>query len=140
MHAINRAFNGDRRVEYVEADLFEYVPKALYDLVFAGFWLSHVPKGRFAPFWATVRRALAPTGCVVMVDDGILDADGDAIFADDPTGSDAHRRLWNGQEFTIVKNAHNPSELERRLADLGWSAVVTPLEARGCYVVVARQR
>lgn len=84
-------------------------------------------------------EALAPNGCVVMVDDGIRESDGVPRFADDPTGSDAHRRLWDGQEFTIVKNAYNPSELERLLGDLGWSAVVTPLD-REVYVVVARKR
>jgi demethylmenaquinone methyltransferase/2-methoxy-6-polyprenyl-1,4-benzoquinol methylase len=139
MHAINRAFNGDARVEYVEADLFEYVPRARYDLVFAGFWLSHVPETRFAPFWDMVATALALGGCVVMVDDGIRHRDGVQWFAEDPTGSDAHRRLWDGQQFTIVKNAYDPSELERHLSDLGWSAEVTPL-TREVYVVVARKR
>ncbi len=139
MHAINRAFNGEARVEYVEADLFEYVPQARFDLVFAGFWLSHVPATRFGPFWHMVATALAPNGRVVMVDDGIRDSDGVAQFADDPTGSDAHRRLWDGREFTIVKNAYNPSELESFLSDLGWSAVVTPL-TREVYVVVAWKR
>jgi hypothetical protein len=136
MHAINRAFNGDARVEYVEADLFEYVPTEPYDLVFAGFWLSHVPETRFEPFWNMVATALAPNGCVVMIDDGICDSDGVPMFADDPTGSDAHRRLWDGQEFTIVKNAYNPSGLERLLGDLGWTAAVSPL-TREVYVVVA---
>jgi demethylmenaquinone methyltransferase/2-methoxy-6-polyprenyl-1,4-benzoquinol methylase len=138
MHAINRAFNGDERVEYVEADLFEYVPKECYDLVFAGFWLSHVPETRFGPFWSMVATALAPDGCVVMVDDGIRDSDGSSRFANDPTGSDAHRRLWDGQEFTIVKNAYNPSELKSLLGDLGWNAVVTTL-THEVYVVVARR-
>jgi demethylmenaquinone methyltransferase/2-methoxy-6-polyprenyl-1,4-benzoquinol methylase len=139
MHAINRAINGDARVAYIEMDLFEYVPQARYDLVFAGFWLSHVPQARLGPFWNMVATALAPDGCVVMVDDGILDSDGVPRFADDPTGSDAHRRLWDGQEFTIVKNAYNPSELERLLDDLGWSAAVTPI-SREIYVVVARKQ
>jgi len=138
MHAINRVFNGDARVEYVEADLFEYVPQALYDLVFAGFWLSHVPDTRFAAFWEMVARALAPNGCVVMVDDGIRDGNGEPRFADDPTGSDGHRRLWDGREFTIVKNAYSPLELESVLADLGWSARVTPLTGE-VYVVVAKR-
>jgi demethylmenaquinone methyltransferase/2-methoxy-6-polyprenyl-1,4-benzoquinol methylase len=139
MHAINRAFNGDARVEYVETDLFAYVPKARYDLVFAGFWLSHVPETRFGPFWNMVARALAPGGCVVMVDDGVRDSDGVPRFADDPTGRDAHRRLWDGQEFTIVKNSYDPSELERLLGDLGWNAVVT-LPTPEVYVVVARKQ
>lgn len=139
MHAINRALNGDERVEYVENDLFAYVPKARYDLVFAGFWLSHVPETRFERFWNMVATALAPGGCVVMVDDGVCDSDGVPRFADDPTGDDAHRRLWDGQEFTIVKNAYNPSELERLLADLGWNAEVTLLTP-AVYVLVARKQ
>jgi Methyltransferase domain len=139
MLAINREFNGDERLEYVEENLFEYVPKARYDLVFAGFWLSHIPETRFEPFWDMVADALAPNGCVVMVDDGIRDSDGVSTFANDPTGSDAHRKLWDGREFTIVKNAYNPSELERRLGDLGWSAEVTPISSE-VYVVVANMR
>ena len=139
MLAINREFNGDERLEYVETNLFEYVPKARYDLVFAGFWLSHIPETRFEPFWDMVADALAPNGCVVMVDDGIRDSDGVSTFANDPTGSDAHRKLWDGREFTIVKNAYNPSELERRLGDLGWSAEVTPISSE-VYVVVANKR
>ena len=139
MLAINREFNGDKRLEYVEANLFEYLPKARYDLVFAGFWLSHIPETRFEPFWDMVADALAPNGCVVMVDDGIRDADGVPTFANDPTGSDAHRKLWDGREFTIVKNAYNPSELECRLGDLGWSAEVTPISSE-VYVVVANKR
>jgi hypothetical protein len=139
MHAMNRAFNGDTRVEYVQADLFEYVPNERYDLVFAGFWLSHVPETRFESFWNMVASALAPTGCVVMIDDGIRDPDGVPRFADDPTGSDTHRKLWDGQEFTIVKNAFSPPGLERLLGDLGWSAAVTPL-TREIYVVVATRR
>ena len=139
MLAINREFNGDERLEYLEADLFEYVPKGHYDSVFAGFWLSHIPETRFEPFWGIVADALAPNGCVVMVDDGILDSDGVSTFANDPTGGDAHRRLWDGREFTIVKNAYNPSELERRLGHLGWSAAVTPISSE-VYVVVANRR
>jgi hypothetical protein len=61
-----------------------------------------------------------------MVDDGIRDADGAEQFADDPTGGGAHRRL-DGREFTIVKIAYAPTELEARLADMGWRATVTLL-------------
>ena len=64
MHEINRALNGDVRVEYVEADLFEYVPKERYDLVFAGFWLSHVPETRLSPSGTWLRRRSRPTGAL----------------------------------------------------------------------------
>lgn len=127
MHDVNRSGHGDARVEYVVADLFDYEPEARYDLIFAGFWLSHVPPGRFRPFWSMLRDALAPGGRVVMVDDGVRDADGTERFADDPTGGGDHRRLPDGREFTIVKIAYAPRDLEARLADLGWRATVTLL-------------
>ena len=136
MHAFNRARNGDARVEYVEADLFAFQPDDRYDLIFGGFWLSHVPQSRFTAFWAMLERALAPDGRVVMVDDGIRDADGVVRFAADATGTDANRRLPDGRHFTIVKNAYAPSELETRLADLGWTAQVSLLTPV-VYVVVA---
>jgi demethylmenaquinone methyltransferase/2-methoxy-6-polyprenyl-1,4-benzoquinol methylase len=137
MHAINRARNGDARVEYVEANLFEYRPDGRYDLIFAGFWLSHVPTARFPSFWSTLADALNPSGRVVMFDDGIRGSDGVARFADDLTGADANRRLPDGREFTIVKNAYAPSELEALLAELGWNAEVVPLTSV-MYVVTAQ--
>ena len=107
-----------------------------YDLIFAGYWLSHVPSGRFDAFWSMLRGALAPDGRVVMVDDGVVAADGAECFADDPTGKADHRRLSDGREFTIVKLAYEPRRLEARLADLGWLATVT-LRNPSTYVVDA---
>lgn len=127
MHEVNRSRHGDAQIEYVAADLFEYQPDGHYDLIFAGYWLSHVPTGRFQSFWSMLRDALAPGGRVVMVDDGVRDADGTERFADDPTGGGAHRQLANGREFTIVKMTYAPLDLESRLADLGWPATVTLL-------------
>jgi methyltransferase family protein len=136
MHEVNRSRHGDGRIEYVVADLFEYQPDGHYDLIFAGYWLSHVPARKFRPFWSMLRDALAPGGHVVMVDDGIRDADGTEQFADDPTGGGEHRRL-NGREFRIVKMTYAPRELEARLADIGWRATVTLLTP-ATYVLDAR--
>ncbi len=119
------------------ADLFAYQPDGHYDLIFAGYWLSHVPAGHFARFWSMVRDALAPGGHVVMVDDGIRDADGTEHFADDPTGGGDRRRLADGREFTIVKMTYAPRDLEAALTDLGWSATVTRLTPT-TYVVSAQ--
>jgi demethylmenaquinone methyltransferase/2-methoxy-6-polyprenyl-1,4-benzoquinol methylase len=126
-HAFSRARIADARVEYIEADLFEFRPPAKYDLVFAGFWLSHVPPARFESFWAMVADALAPGGCVVMVDDGIRDARGVVRFESGPDGSGAERHLPNGKVFSIVKVAYAPDELEALLGSLGWTATVAPL-------------
>ena len=58
------------RVCFVEADLFNWTPDRRYDVVFFGFWLSHVPLERFESFWSLVDGALAPTGRVFFADDG----------------------------------------------------------------------
>ncbi len=126
-NALSRARIADPRVEYIETDLFQFRPPATYDLVFAGFWLSHVPPARFRSFWAMVADALAPGGRVVMVDDGTRDPDGVVRFENDPTGSGAQRRLPDGKMFSIVKVAYAPAELEVLLGDLGWTATVTLL-------------
>jgi len=34
------------------------------------------------------------------------------------------RRLADGREYHIVKRFHEPQPLQRRLAELGWSALV----------------
>jgi hypothetical protein len=45
---------------------------------------------------------------------------------DTPT---AQRTLSDGRTFTIVKVFWNPTELEARLAEIGWTANVRPLAA-----------
>jgi cyclopropane fatty-acyl-phospholipid synthase-like methyltransferase len=137
-HALSRARIADPRVEYIEADVFRFRPPAKYDLVFGGFWLSHVPPARFQSFWAMVADALTPQGRVVMVDDGTRDPAGVVRFEDDPTGRAAERRLPDGEAFTIVKVPYAPDELEARLGDLGWNASVTPLTP-SIYVLQARR-
>jgi demethylmenaquinone methyltransferase/2-methoxy-6-polyprenyl-1,4-benzoquinol methylase len=136
LHEVSRARHGDERVEYVVADLFEYRPHRQYDLIFAGYWLSHVPASRFDSFWLMVRDALAPAGQVVMVDDGLRDSDGIEHFADDPTGGGGDRRLPDGREFRIVKMAYAPRDLEARMAAIGWRAAVTVRPA-ATYVLTA---
>jgi SAM-dependent methyltransferase len=118
--AINRARVGARGVEYVQADLFAWEPDDRYDACFFGFWVSHVPEDRFAPFWAMVTRALRPGGRVFFVDSADREGKGDDPAAD-PT---MVRRLDDGREFRIVKRFYDPAALERRLAGLGWTIEV----------------
>jgi ubiquinone/menaquinone biosynthesis C-methylase UbiE len=47
---------GDERVRFVQADLFTWTPDRRYDVVFFGFWLSHVPLEPLSPsghWWLT---------------------------------------------------------------------------------------
>jgi demethylmenaquinone methyltransferase/2-methoxy-6-polyprenyl-1,4-benzoquinol methylase len=120
---INRAKTG-ASVDYVLADVFTWEPPRAFDACFFGFWLSHVPSGRFEAFWQLVDRALKPDGRVFLVDNAHL---GDPRHLVSASGEVARRSVADGREFDIVKRFWSPAELERDLAALGWrlSAGVT---------------
>ena len=120
----NRERVTSERVRYLQADLFRWQPRGLYDFVFFGFWLTHVPPDRFASFWATVHAALAPGGKVFFVDN----AHTPEIAARDrrlpEEGFVMDRVLNDGRRFRVVKIFYEPADLERRLAALGWTGTV----------------
>jgi demethylmenaquinone methyltransferase/2-methoxy-6-polyprenyl-1,4-benzoquinol methylase len=121
--AINQRRVAAPNVCYVRADLFEWQPQQQYDCVFMSFWLSHVPSARFASFWTTVRRALAPGGFAYVVDSV---HDPTSTAANHPTPDrDAGivtRKLDDGREFRIVKVFHEPAPLAASLEALGFTA------------------
>lgn len=113
---------GDERVRFVSADLFGWRPDRRYDVVFFGFWLSHVPVERFDAFWSLVADCLAPGGRVLFVDDGYRTPE---ELIEGEESSTIRRRLNDGSAFRAVKVPYEPEDLERRLARLGWRFEVT---------------
>lgn len=123
------AMPGAARVHFVCADVFTWRPDGAFDACCFAFWLSHVPEERFAAFWATVGAALAPGGRVLFLDSLRSDRSTAADHVLPPAGEQTQiRRLGDGREFRVVKRFHDPAELERRLAGLGWRAVVRRTE------------
>ena len=112
-------------VEYVVDDLFEWRPARQYDVVFFSFWLSHVPRARFAAFWMLVRACLAPGGRVFLIDNR-PDPEPRANVKDPYVveyGPDLHlRRLSDGSEFRVVKVMYEPDELQSLIEAEGWHA------------------
>jgi SAM-dependent methyltransferase len=106
-----------RDAELVRADVFEWRPAERFDLAFFSFWLSHVPEERFAEFWGLVRDALAPGGCVFLVDSGAGDT---AHTGTDQTDGEETRSLADGRTFRIVKRRWMPEELAARVRPLGF--------------------
>jgi SAM-dependent methyltransferase len=113
---------GDDRVRFVQADLFTWVPDRRYDVVFFGFWLSHVPLGRFESFWTLVADCLKDDGRVFFADDAYRTPD---ELIEGPSSSTIRRRLDDGTSYRIVKVPHRPPDLEERLRRLGWHIKVT---------------
>lgn len=122
MLARAKAVVGEERVRFVQADLFAWRPDRRYDVVFFGFWLSHVPRDRFAAFWSLVEECLAPRGRVFFVDDAVRTPD---ELIEGESSSTIRRRLENGAVYRAVKVPYRPADLERELTSLGWKFTVT---------------
>jgi SAM-dependent methyltransferase len=117
-----RRVGEDDRVRFVLADLFTWQPDRQYDVVFFGFWLSHVPLERFAEFWSLVDDCLVPGGRVLFVDDAYRSPE---ELVEGAASSTIRRRLSDGSTHRAVKVPHSPSTLKRRLETLGWHIEVS---------------
>jgi demethylmenaquinone methyltransferase/2-methoxy-6-polyprenyl-1,4-benzoquinol methylase len=120
----NRASVCDPQVTYIEADVLTWTPDRTYDLVFFGFWLSHVPPSLFERFWTLVRSCLGTRGRVAFVDEddrasGVVDES----FSVGGVPA-ARRTLRDGRQFDIVKVFWEPSRLQATLGSLGWAVEI----------------
>lgn len=111
-------------VEYIVADLFNWHPDQQFDFIFFGFWLSHVPREKFADFWQMVRAALKPQGRVFFVD-SLLNQTSTA--QNHPTlhhQGYSERSLNDGRTYQVVKIFYEPNQLQELLEGLDWSGSV----------------
>jgi demethylmenaquinone methyltransferase/2-methoxy-6-polyprenyl-1,4-benzoquinol methylase len=123
------------QVERIEADIFTWESPHRYDNVFFGYWISHIPAARWARFWQTVARSLAPGGRVWFMDNAHPGHANTRGPGDWPVAAGLRevdsidtevrvRKLWDGREWAMVKRYWWPEELEADLARLGWQAEV----------------
>jgi SAM-dependent methyltransferase len=122
MLAVAAARVGSERVRFIQADLFSWKPDRRYDVVFIGFFLSHVPAERFASFWSLVADCLKPGGRVFFADDAYRTPD---ELIEGPSSSTIRRHIPDGRAYRLVKMPHQPADLERQLRQLGWDIQVT---------------
>jgi SAM-dependent methyltransferase len=121
MLALNAHRVGKSRVQHVQADLFHWRPDRTYDVVFFGFWLSHVPPELFDAFWQRVAAALNENGRVFFVDSRREPSSTAHDHRLPGPGEVTHlRRLDDGREFRIFKIFYDRADLTARLAGLGW--------------------
>ena len=123
MNAINRSKHPDAPLTFIEADLFNWQPDHQYDLIFFGFWLSHVPPEKLDNFLSMVAQALRPGGKLFLVDSRREDTSTAANHADEyPDNLYHERKLNDGRTFTIYKIFYEPDALRDRLAQHGIQA------------------
>ncbi len=112
---------GCERVRFVQADLFTWTPDRRYDVVFIGFWLSHIPLDRFASFWSMVADGLKEHGRIFFAADGYRTPH---ELVAGPSSSTIRRSLDDGTCYRLVKVPHTPPDLEKRLRQIGWNITV----------------
>jgi demethylmenaquinone methyltransferase/2-methoxy-6-polyprenyl-1,4-benzoquinol methylase len=118
--AATRVFT--ERVRFIRADLFTWRPDRRYDVVFFGFWLSHVPRGLFESFWSRVADSLKDNGRVFFADDAYRTPD---ELIEGPSSSTIRRRLEDGTSYRLVKVPYQPVALEEQLRKIGWNIKVS---------------
>jgi ubiquinone/menaquinone biosynthesis C-methylase UbiE len=145
MRAINQAKVASPRVTYVLADLFSWQPERVYDALFFGFWISHVPRERLDAFLRSCRTWLRPGGKLVFVDEARCPTSA----PDRPARRDRQietRTLNDGRRFEIVKNYYEATDLVAGCRRAGFDitirqAATSFLSGLGtCLPVFGRQR
>ncbi|HEX7171560.1 MAG TPA: class I SAM-dependent methyltransferase [Candidatus Limnocylindria bacterium] len=122
MLALNQERTNRPRVRYVVDDAFALPATHGHDVLFFGFFLSHVPPERFDAFWAVVEGQLAPNGRAVFVDEGRHGAWREDWI--DEARTVVRRTLLDGTVHRAVKVLWDVPDLAERLTALGWTASV----------------
>ncbi len=122
MLAVNQAKVASPRVTYVLADLFNWQPEQVYDALFSGFWLSHVPHEQLDAFLHSCWTWLRPGGRLFFVDD----LGGPTLAPDTPRmqGQIETRTLHDGRSFEIVKNYYEATDLAAACVRAGFDIMI----------------
>jgi SAM-dependent methyltransferase len=108
---------GAARVRFCRHDAFDVagVPRR-FDAGFAGFWWSHVPRGRLAGFLDQWHRRIGPGGLLVAIDNRYVSGSSTPIGRTDAGGNTYQlRRRGDGSRHEVLKNFPDAHQL---LADL----------------------
>lgn len=99
-------------------DILNWQPAEQYDVVFMGFWISHIPQSALPAFVENVAKSLRENGKVFFVDNKRIHSEQKPHVVNEYEEF-AVRRLSSGQQFTIVKNYYAPDFLTALLKRAG---------------------
>jgi demethylmenaquinone methyltransferase/2-methoxy-6-polyprenyl-1,4-benzoquinol methylase len=107
------------KVEFRRLDAYELpgIEPGRFDAAFAGFWWSHVPRGRLSAWLRTLHERLAPGAVVVMMDNLYVAGSSTPVSRRDADGNTYQERaLPGGRAHEVLKNF--PDEASARAAVL----------------------
>lgn len=130
------------RVTFAPADAWDPPARAREaSAVFAGFWLSHVPRQRLPEFFDRLAARLRLGTRLVFVDNRFVPGSSTPIARRDAAGNTyQRRRLADGGEHEILKNFPSPADLvaaaggameEPRVMELDYYWLLSGLTRRG---------
>jgi demethylmenaquinone methyltransferase/2-methoxy-6-polyprenyl-1,4-benzoquinol methylase len=105
------------KVQFCSADAYA-LPADLgtFDAAYAGFWWSHVPRGRIEHFLASMHARLKPGATVVLMDNRYVEGSSTPIAETDAEGNTyQHRPLKDGSINRVLKNFPAEEDLRRQL-------------------------
>lgn len=96
-----------------------------FDLVFFGFWFSHVPRERVTPFLTEIRRVMKP-GANLLIFDSAYEKERAVETVD-------RRPLKDGSTWDVLKIRYKPAELENVLGQV--FATASSRQTRNFFVI-----
>lgn len=97
-----------------------------FDLVFCGFWWSHIQRADVPRFLAGLRGRTGPGTALVLADNRYVPGSSTPVSRTGPDGdSYQRRRLADGREYEVLKNFPSceqlAADLEAAATDLAWT-------------------
>jgi SAM-dependent methyltransferase len=97
-----------------------------FDLVFCGFWWSHIARADISRFLAGVRARTGPGTVLVLVDNQYVPGNSIPVSRTGPDGDTyQHRSLADGRQYEVLKNFPSreqlAADLEPTATDLAWT-------------------
>jgi SAM-dependent methyltransferase len=121
---------GPARVSFQTADAYrlDTVPGD-FDLVFCGFWWSHIRRTDIAGFMAGVRKRTGPDTGLLLLDNRSVPGSNLPITRTGPDGDTYQlRQLADGRSYEVLKNFPDRPRLEADLAGVAAGLTWTELE------------
>jgi len=120
---------GDCAVEFRLADAYSLAGISPgFTAGFAGFWWSHVPRGKLADFLAVFHSKLSRNASVLFVDNVYVEGSSTPVSRRDEGGNTYQRRtLSDGSQYEVLKNFPSDEDLQRALSPFSSNVTIERL-------------
>jgi SAM-dependent methyltransferase len=100
-----------------------------FDLVFCGFWWSHIRRAEIPRFLAGIRKRTGPGTGLILLDNRYVPGSNHPVTRTGPDGDTYQQRaLADGRSYEVLKNFPDRSQLEAELAGAAASLTWTELQ------------